>query len=199
MVSSATICDLLPQTQCGQCGYPGCQPYASAIAEGALLNLCPPGGLKTLSQLAALTNHSVTQNEIDELQARLKPTLVARIREAECIGCTHCIQACPVDAIIGAAKKLHVILQQDCTGCELCLAPCPVDCIELIPVDHLAYQPARAKAHYDAKLERGGFKRQGIVKPSVPRALSIDAKQQLLRDALARAKIKKRLHQDSAL
>lgn len=189
---------MLPQTQCGQCGYPGCRPYAIAITEGAALNLCPPGGIPTLTRLAALTGHDVTQQDIDELQARIKPPVIARIREAECIGCTKCIQACPVDAVIGAAKKLHTIIEQDCTGCELCLDPCPVDCIELIPVTHLSYQPTRAKAHYQAKLERGAFKRQGITKPppTIKAPLTIDAKKQLLIDALARAKLKKRLNQE---
>ncbi len=125
------IDSVLPQTQCGQCGYPGCRPYAEAISKGeADINLCPPGGAEGVQRLADLLGR-----EVKPLDAEEKPKAVAFIDEQTCIGCTLCIQACPVDAIVGAAKQMHTIVADLCTGCELCLAPCPVDCIsmEVIP------------------------------------------------------------------
>ena len=123
---------LLPQTQCGQCGYPGCKPYAEAIAKGDKINKCPPGGEATIQALADLLDVEV--EPLDAVEGE-KPQMVAFIREAECIGCTKCIQACPVDAIVGAAKQMHTIVASLCTGCELCVKPCPVECItmEAIP------------------------------------------------------------------
>jgi electron transport complex protein RnfB len=119
---------LLPQTQCAQCGYPGCRPYAQAIVDGdAEINLCPPGGDDTARRLASLLGR-------DPLPlAELPPAgrVVAVIDEAVCIGCTHCRAACPVDAIIGAHQLMHTVIASECTGCELCIAPCPVDCISL--------------------------------------------------------------------
>ena len=116
---------ILPQTQCGQCGYPGCKPYAEAIAEGeADINLCPPGGQEGVAKLADLLGR-----EVKPLDAEEKPKQVAFIDEETCIGCTLCIQACPVDAIVGAAKQMHTIVASLCTGCELCVKPCPVECI----------------------------------------------------------------------
>lgn len=121
---------VLPQTQCGQCGYPGCKPYATAIAKGeADINKCPPGGEDGVKKLADLLGV-----EIKPLDAEPKPKSVAFIDENTCIGCTLCIQACPVDAILGAAKQMHTIIAAECTGCELCLPPCPVDCISMIPL-----------------------------------------------------------------
>ncbi len=124
---------LLPQTQCGQCGHPGCRPYAQAIVEGEAINHCPPGGQATINALANLLD--VPAPELDEehgIEAEVKT--VAFIREAECIGCTKCIQACPVDAILGAAKLMHTVIAEECTGCDLCVEPCPVDCIDMLPV-----------------------------------------------------------------
>ena len=123
---------LLPQTQCTLCSYAGCRPYAEAITtQGAPLDRCLPGGVRVLRQLGQLLQQPVAQLEAD-LQTRCKPLQVAKIREADCIGCTKCIQACPVDAIIGRSKHMHRIITNDCTGCELCLEPCPVDCIDMI-------------------------------------------------------------------
>lgn len=122
---------LLPQTQCGKCGHPGCKPYAEGIAQGEAINKCPPGGDETVAALAQLL--SVPALRVDPERGSA-PAQVAFIREAECIGCTKCIQACPVDAIVGAAKFMHTVIVDECTGCDLCVAPCPVDCIDLLPL-----------------------------------------------------------------
>ncbi|MFT5658845.1 MAG: electron transport complex protein RnfB [Gammaproteobacteria bacterium] len=125
---------LLPQTQCGQCTFPGCKPYAEAIAKGeAPINQCPPGGQATIVALADLLGVEVLELNAEHGDHNDVP-LVAFIREDTCIGCTLCIQACPVDAILGSAKHMHTIIADECTGCELCLPPCPVDCIDLIPI-----------------------------------------------------------------
>jgi electron transport complex protein RnfB len=131
---------LLPQTQCAQCGYPGCRPYAEAIASGeSEINRCPPGGAATIQALADLLG--CEPRPLDESLGEEKPPLVAVIDEAVCIGCKLCIQACPVDAILGSAKRMHTVIADECTGCELCLPPCPVDCIELIPAPHIQALP----------------------------------------------------------
>lgn len=122
---------LLPQTQCGKCGHPGCKPYAQGISQGEAINKCPPGGAETIAALANLLNIPVVALDTERGRA---PAQVAYIREAECIGCTKCIQACPVDAILGAAKLMHTVIIDECTGCDLCVAPCPVDCIEMHPL-----------------------------------------------------------------
>ena len=124
---------ILPQTQCGQCSYPGCKPYATAIAAGeADINRCPPGGEEGIHKLADLLGMEF--KPFGEDTAAPKPKAVAFIDENICIGCTLCIQACPVDAISGAAKQMHTIIESECTGCELCVAPCPVDCISMITI-----------------------------------------------------------------
>ena len=123
---------ILPQTQCGQCGYPGCRPYAEAIASGeADINRCPPGGEEGIRELADLLGVEFKPFGKDVV---LKPPSVAFIDENLCIGCTLCFQACPVDAIAGAAKQMHTIIASECTGCELCVDPCPVDCISMLPL-----------------------------------------------------------------
>jgi electron transport complex protein RnfB len=128
------IDQLLPQTQCTRCGYPACLPYARAIASGeADINQCPPGGAAGIIVLAGfLGREPIPLNPDFGIEAPLR---VALIREAECIGCTKCIQACPIDAIVGASKLMHVVLADLCTGCELCIPPCPVECIDLRLVD----------------------------------------------------------------
>jgi len=124
---------ILPQTQCGQCSFPGCMPYAEAIAEKrADINQCPPGGDEGIQQLAALLR--VATKPLNPEHGVHKPKALALIDEQVCIGCTLCIQACPVDAIVGASKQMHTVLSAECTGCELCIAPCPVDCISMLPV-----------------------------------------------------------------
>jgi electron transport complex protein RnfB len=121
---------ILPQTQCRRCGYAGCRPYAEAIVEGAAINRCPPGADSVVATLAAITGRPAIA--LDPSCGDPGPLRVARIIEASCIGCTLCIDACPVDAIAGAAKRMHTVLAAACTGCELCVAPCPVDCITMI-------------------------------------------------------------------
>lgn len=124
---------ILPQTQCGQCSYAGCRPYAEAVAAGeAEINLCPPGGETVMIALSDLLGRDPVP--LDAEITVEKPKALAVIREKECIGCTLCIQACPVDAILGAAKNMHVVIADECTGCELCIPPCPVDCIDMIPI-----------------------------------------------------------------
>ncbi|TPE51572.1 electron transport complex subunit RsxB [Maribrevibacterium harenarium] len=123
---------LLPQTQCGQCGHPGCRPYAEAISNGDAINKCPPGGQATVQALADLLD--VEAIPLDGGEAEEPKKKVAVIREDECIGCTKCIQACPVDAILGAAKQMHTVIADECTGCDLCVEPCPVSCIDMVEV-----------------------------------------------------------------
>jgi len=129
------INDCLPQTQCAQCDYPGCRPYAEAIAAGdANINQCPPGGDATIHALSELLG--VEPLALNTDHGETKVPQVAFIDEAVCIGCTLCIPPCPVDAIVGSGKLMHTVIADDCTGCELCIAPCPVDCISLIPAKH---------------------------------------------------------------
>jgi electron transport complex protein RnfB len=120
--------ELLPQTQCAQCGYPGCRPYAQAIVnDGIAINLCPPGGDDTIRRLATLRGTEV----LPLAEKQVLNRAVAVIDESLCIGCMHCRNACPVDAIVGAHQLMHTVIQNECTGCELCIAPCPVDCISM--------------------------------------------------------------------
>ena len=152
---------LLPQTQCGQCSHAGCRPYAEALAEGRdPINRCPPGGEDGIRALAELLGKPAIP--FDPAGPQPKPRALAVIREDSCIGCTLCIQACPVDAIVGAAKQMHTVIADECTGCELCLAPCPVDCIDLVPVadpadgerERVMARAALARKRYDARQAR---------------------------------------------
>jgi len=154
-MTAATLADcidaLLPQTQCTKCGYAGCRPYAEAIAAGeAQINQCPPGGATGIARLAELLHRPpLPLNPANGVELTLR---VAVIDEALCIGCTLCIQACPVDAIVGSAKLMHTVLAADCTGCDLCLPPCPMDCIAMVPVE-----PPRAWTAADADAARRRF------------------------------------------
>lgn len=133
-IAPERIAALLPQTQCQQCGYSGCTPYAQALSRGeAMINLCTPGGQTVIDDLAKLLHLPILQPA--DPQRAAQPKSIAYIDETECIGCTACIRACPVDAIIGATKQMHSVIQSECTGCELCVPPCPVDCIHLQPVE----------------------------------------------------------------
>jgi electron transport complex protein RnfB len=147
---------LLPQTQCTRCGYPACRDYANAIADSiADINQCPPGGARGVALLAALLGRD--EKPLNPLNGIEKPREIAVIDEEICIGCTKCILACPVDAILGAAKVMHTIVIAECTGCELCVAPCPVDCIHMIPAndprDALELAP-HFRERYEAHLAR---------------------------------------------
>ena len=146
---------LLPQTQCTQCGYAGCRPYARAVAEGdADFNQCPPGGDAVVSFLARLLGRE--PKPLNPANGAYRPPQVAVIDEDICIGCTKCIQACPVDAIVGASKLMHTVIASWCTGCELCIAPCPVDCIALLPAAALPDAGLSRARHdlRDARLAR---------------------------------------------
>lgn len=175
---------VLPQTQCGLCGYKGCMPYAEALANNtAEINLCPPGGVDGLFAIAKLLDKDPT-NFIAEMEQKAKSNSVAIIREAECIGCTKCIQACPVDAILGAAKQMHTVISDECTGCELCIAPCPVDCIDMLPVMDDKKQRADHYRHrYHARLLRLQQKTDKMVEIT-------DDKKAYIQAALLRAKAK---------
>jgi electron transport complex protein RnfB len=173
---------ILPQTQCRQCGFQGCLPYAEAIASGnADINQCPPGGEAGIIELAQLLN--INPKPLNTKFGQNKPKSVALIVEKDCIGCVKCIAVCPVDAILGAAKFMHTVIASECTGCELCVAPCPVDCIVMVPlfpsIDNLNLQkytgPQLAKRRYDArnlrkekesveKAERAKQKRAELIK-----------------------------------
>nr|WP_233410524.1 electron transport complex subunit RsxB [Rugamonas sp. CCM 8940] len=145
--------DLLPQTQCTKCGYQGCRPYAEAIAAGAAqINQCPPGGAEGVARLAGLLGRPVIP--INPVNGRERPRAVAHIDESLCIGCTLCIQACPVDAIVGAAKQMHTILPELCTGCDLCVVPCPVDCIVMYPLTQTTGWDAWSQPQADAARQR---------------------------------------------
>jgi len=122
---------LLPQTQCGQCDYPGCKPYAEALAAGDNVNKCVPGGEDTMLEIANLLG--VDPEPLDEDKEADPEATIVWIREEDCIGCTKCIQVCPVDAILGAAKYMHTVIEVNCTGCDLCIPVCPTDCIEILP------------------------------------------------------------------
>ncbi|WP_043310154.1 electron transport complex subunit RsxB [Pseudomonas sp. ML96] len=192
---------LLPQTQCGKCGHPGCKPYAEGIANGEAINKCPPGGTATIHALAQLL-------KVPELPLELPavPPQIALIREAECIGCTKCIQACPVDAIVGAAKLMHTVITAECTGCELCVAPCPVDCIDILPLAGAEAEAQRQRADqfrsrheaHLARLARNDAKRQAertartpATQPAIPvqPATSNDDQYKRLKIEAAMAKV----------
>jgi electron transport complex protein RnfB len=145
MPTADDIDALLPQTQCTRCGYPGCRPYATAIAAGdAEINQCPPGGTATIDALARLLERAVLP--LNPANGAEGPLLVAQIDEDACIGCARCLPPCPVDAIIGAHRQMHTVVLSLCTGCELCVAPCPVDCIAMVPRAHLPDAPRAPSA-----------------------------------------------------
>ena len=154
---------LLPQTQCTKCGYDGCKPYATAIANGDAINKCPPGGAAGISKLAALLQQPEIPLDTTHGEEP-QQLLVAYIREAECIGCTKCIQACPVDAILGAAKLMHTVIADICTGCDLCVAPCPVDCIDMIPAAFQQPSPQEIADKANESRERFNLRNQRLEK-----------------------------------
>jgi electron transport complex protein RnfB len=187
---------LLPQTQCRQCGYNGCRPYAEAIGRGvANINRCPPGGDAVIADLAGLLQRE--KIALDTTCGVTKAPAVALIDEARCIGCTLCIQACPVDAIVGAAKLMHTIIADECTGCELCIPPCPVDCIQMVAVaqsgepashEHRLARAAHARARYHARNKRLNAAREPAV--SDQQANDMTADQRKMRAAVERAMLR---------
>jgi H+/Na+-translocating ferredoxin:NAD+ oxidoreductase subunit B len=194
-VTADRIDALLPQTQCTRCGYPACRAYADAIAEGAAdINQCPPGGASGIVALADLLGRAPKPlNPANGVEA---PRMIALIDEEVCIGCTKCIQACPVDAIIGASKWMHTVLVDECTGCDLCIPPCPVDCITMVPVPDdgrsVMQRAADYRARYvarNARLEREAGAREAEL--AAKKATLGDASVSAVQAAILRARAKK--------
>ena len=191
---SGKIDAILPQTQCTKCGYPSCRRYAEAIAAGeADINQCPPGGEAGIRKLAALLARDAKPlNPANGVEHALR---VASIDEARCIGCTLCIKACPVDAIVGAAKLMHTVVTELCSGCDLCIAPCPVDCIEMVPAgagdlwDEARADAARARFELrEARLARERRERAARARRAPPAS---DKKRAIIEQAIARARAKR--------
>lgn len=199
MVSANAIDALLPQTQCGECGYPGCMPYAQALAVGlAPIDRCPPGGTAVVMALGELLQVDSTPY----LNITTRPPALAIIREAECIGCTKCIQACPVDAIIGTGKLMHSVLMDECTGCGLCIEPCPVDCIELVTLPAPTYDKELARKRFNARQirllreeqekQQAYRSKRALAEPAAGQQEDKMAKQDYILQALQRANAKKK-------
>ena len=167
--------DALPQTQCTRCGYPDCRSYAQAMANGeAGIDQCPPGGAEGVARLAALTGRSV--QPLNPAHGIEGPRQVAVIIEADCIGCTLCLKACPVDCIVGGPKQMHTVIDAQCTGCELCLPACPVDCILLTPVTgtRTGWQ-AWSAAQADAARDRHAWHQQRLQRDALEHAQRLAA------------------------
>lgn len=191
-VSAGDLDACLPQTQCGRCGYPRCVDYAEAMASHKVnIDRCPPGGEETIEALAQQLGTATVKLASDLGQHQ--PPKLARVRESDCIGCTLCIQACPVDAIIGASKLMHSVITEECTGCELCVAPCPMDCIELYPDPRPVaddsrwrwFDPlrvSRARDRSQANRRRDALRKKKTIRAGMPDA---DEQQQMRDEILA--------------
>ena len=181
---------VLPQSQCRRCGYAGCRPYAEAIAGGAPINRCPPGADAVVAKLAAITGRPGIA--LDRSFGEPGPLALARIDEAICIGCTLCIEACPVDAIAGAPKRMHTVLPALCTGCELCVAPCPVDCIAMVPAGRAWSEVDGRSAHirYVARNRRLTAPQKAPAKSKSPDGERAK-RQAAVAAALARARVRR--------
>jgi electron transport complex protein RnfB len=183
------INSILPQTQCGKCEFSGCEPYAEAISEGkADINQCPPGGKSGILKIAKLLK--VDYKPLNERYGIEKPKEIAIIEEDKCIGCTLCILACPVDAILGASKNMHTVIAEECTGCELCIAPCPVDCIKMIPLDFEDDEITKRKKS-DLARKRYEFKKQRMIRDknkAKANRVTSEEKKQAIANAMARIK-----------
>ncbi len=199
-----TIDDCLPQTQCTKCGFDGCRPYAQALAQGeAEINRCPPGGQDGADRLAALLGRASLPLDLERGTPNFFP--LVHIEPQHCIGCTLCIQACPVDAILGANKRMHTVIDELCTGCELCIPACPVDCIVLVPTErrwqdadaHAARQRmhqrsarlTRLREENDQRLQAKALDKLETLPDNSPDA---DRKRQILEAALARARARRK-------
>lgn len=194
---------ILPQTQCTQCGYSGCLPYAQAIVQNnAPINRCPPGGENGVRALAQLLDRPVTP--LNPECGQPEPLHIAVIDETHCIGCTLCIQACPTDAIMGASRQMHTVLPDWCTGCKLCVAPCPVDCISMEPAhrdwtEHDASQARERTRQHEARLKRKHPEDQPLAARTLSNKAALTAKaqsgaparQKAIADALARARARR--------
>lgn len=197
-LSPEQIDAILPQTQCGLCTYNGCMPYAEALVQKkAAINLCPPGGVPGLLEIAKLVGEDPTPY-IAEMEQTAKPKMVAVIRENECIGCAKCIKACPVDAILGSGKLMHTVIADECTGCELCVAPCPVDCIDMVILAVQDEMPGESKQsqyrmRYRAREER--LEREQVERESQRVVVSqdkvIEDRKAYIQAAVMRAKAKR--------
>ena len=188
MSLSDRIDALLPQTQCTKCGFDGCRPYADAIAaDEAEINQCPPGGAPGIDALAGLLGR--TPLPLNPANGVEQPLMVAIVDESRCIGCTLCIPACPVDAIIGAPKRMHSVIASHCTGCDLCLSPCPMDCISMVPVI-----PARAwtAADRESARARHDTRRERLHRTPAPRPMQTTPEQRASAVAAAVARAKQR-------
>ena len=199
--SIEAVDNLLPQTQCELCEYPGCKPYATAIInDNAPIDRCLPGGVDTLKSLGVLLGIN-TEHMLSTMQQKQKNESTVVIREDECIGCTKCIQACPVDAIIGSGKQMHTVIQNACTGCELCIPPCPVDCIDIIALPKrnkdetaaLATQSRRRFEHHQNRLKTlAHYKKEKHESAKLSNTHNtLQARRNAIAEAIARSKAKK--------
>ena len=192
-ITPEQIDELLPQTQCGLCSYGGCMPYAEAITyEHAAINLCPPGGVKTLVALGELLKQDITAF-IPDMEVKTKSPTLAIIREPECIGCKKCINVCPVDAILGTAKHMHTVITDECTGCELCVPACPVDCIDIIALTDnsstLVEKSKLARKRFQSREKR--ILQEKNAKQLLQQDHSAITKRKYIEEAITRAKARK--------